>query len=70
MQINLINNYLNGYTNKLSLQAAVTKDGLSKNIDLDKSTFEKFTRDVNFNPMSYYLAQVKNQKVPLVEVYR
>lgn len=54
----LVNNYINGYVEKLSLTQQVNEDGVPKTISLDKENFSKIAELVQrgqFNPYQAYL---------------
>jgi hypothetical protein len=61
---NLVNNYINGYTDKLSLAKEVI-DGKTKKIALDKANFLQFAKlneGGSFNPLTHYLEVKHDQK--------
>lgn len=54
LQMSLVNDYLNGYTNRLCLPETKIKGDVVK-INLDKTVLDSFSRDPNFNPIDLYL---------------
>ena len=64
-QITLVDEYINGYSEKLSLQRDTNEDGAPKKVRLDKVHFERFVHlsaKHDFNPYLNYLKLKKETK--------